>query len=201
MIRMYWVISAVVTLFGCVANDESSAQLGSWSANAIADCDPDLPLCECTLKNSPVCADPDNDGVPNMNDNCPNTPNPGQENCDGDANGDACDSDNAILFDSPRYIEHEHFVSAAQSCLTTQPPGPFQLGFIYNFQDWTITWRTDHWATLCGPSGSGTVSRGFTESPQGLTCVDGTNTLCPGPGHIFPGQLNGLVSCDALREL
>src|SRR4051812_39286905 len=85
MIRIYLVISALVTLFGCVANDESSAQLGSWSANATADCDPNLPLCECTLKGSPACADPDNDGVPNMDDNCRDTFNPGQENCDGDA--------------------------------------------------------------------------------------------------------------------
>ncbi|HMG56853.1 MAG TPA: hypothetical protein VK601_25310, partial [Kofleriaceae bacterium] len=65
-------IPALALSFGCVANDESSEQLGSSSANVVEDCDPDLPLCACIFKNSPSCQDPDNDGVPNMNDNCRN---------------------------------------------------------------------------------------------------------------------------------
>jgi hypothetical protein len=38
-------------------------------------------------------ADNDNDGIPDYTDNCPNDSNPLQENTDGDAQGDACDSD------------------------------------------------------------------------------------------------------------
>ena len=38
-------------------------------------------------------ADSDNDGVPDYTDNCPAASNPLQENADGDAQGDACDSD------------------------------------------------------------------------------------------------------------
>jgi hypothetical protein len=38
-------------------------------------------------------ADPDGDGVPNAQDNCPDTPNGPQLDLDGDGAGDACDDD------------------------------------------------------------------------------------------------------------
>lgn len=37
--------------------------------------------------------DRDNDGVPDVSDNCPDTENPDQSNFDGDLDGDTCDSD------------------------------------------------------------------------------------------------------------
>ncbi|MGI9342547.1 MAG: multiheme c-type cytochrome [Gammaproteobacteria bacterium] len=40
-----------------------------------------------------VAPDADGDGVPDLDDNCPNDPNPLQENNDGDGSGDACDAD------------------------------------------------------------------------------------------------------------
>lgn len=54
------------------------------------DCD------QCPLSEGDTCAtfdpnDRDGDGVPNLEDNCPDVPNPGQENADGDPYGDACD--------------------------------------------------------------------------------------------------------------
>lgn len=38
-----------------------------------------------------ACTDSDLDGVCDLDDNCPNVPNPGQENTYGDARGDACE--------------------------------------------------------------------------------------------------------------
>jgi hypothetical protein len=44
-------------------------------------------VCGCGIADS----DGDGDGIADCIDNCPGTANPGQENADGDANGDACD--------------------------------------------------------------------------------------------------------------
>lgn len=38
-------------------------------------------------------SDPDGDGVPDDSDNCPDDPNPAQEDNDGDGDGDVCDAD------------------------------------------------------------------------------------------------------------
>ena len=70
-----------------VSPDHSTAKL------IPIDCDGDI--CDCIGNTSPICGDSDNDGVANLNDNCRNTYNPNQANCDNDAYGDACDSDNS----------------------------------------------------------------------------------------------------------
>jgi hypothetical protein len=48
-----------------------------------------------TCRNYGQCADldTDGDGVPSGRDNCPSVSNPNQANCDGDALGDACETD------------------------------------------------------------------------------------------------------------
>ena len=47
-------------------------------------------LADCGSGSDP---DSDGDGVPDSSDNCPDLPNAGQENNDGDAEGDICDTD------------------------------------------------------------------------------------------------------------
>jgi hypothetical protein len=42
---------------------------------------------------SRTASDADSDGVPDVYDNCPTTPNPSQSDCDGDGSGDTCEID------------------------------------------------------------------------------------------------------------
>ena len=48
-------------------------------------------------------ADSDNDGIPDFEDNCPETPNPNQTNSDNDSHGDVCD--NCPLVDNEDQID------------------------------------------------------------------------------------------------
>ena len=57
--------------------------------------------------------DADGDGVPNATDNCPTVSNPGQENNDGDALGDACDPDD----------DNDGVLDGADNCVFVSNPG------------------------------------------------------------------------------
>ncbi len=66
-------------------------------------------------------ADTDNDGVADVSDNCPNTPNENQENLDQDSFGDACDPDD----------DTDAVPDTTDACPT-------------GFTDWTSNPTTDH---------------------------------------------------------
>ena len=84
---------------------------GMAKADCYTQCDADYASCN---HNCPQCpcyeiyqacfdgcqfADTDHDGITDDNDNCPNTPNANQADCDGDRLGNACDAqDNSYTF-------------------------------------------------------------------------------------------------------
>jgi subtilisin-like proprotein convertase family protein len=91
--------------------------------------------------------DTDGDGVPNLEDNCPNA-NPGQENADGDAFGDACDPLPTLPNDSfgHRFIDSNtphgppfQFIDISVTGTEILPfsngtvAGPLAIGFPFGF--------------------------------------------------------------------
>ena len=68
-------------------------------------------ICICTVlvaawaTHALAYSDDDNDGIGYSYDNCPETPNPGQQDDDNDGTGDACDEDTIYGYFSGEFKE------------------------------------------------------------------------------------------------
>ena len=68
-------------------------------------------ICVCTIivafwaTDALAYSDDDNDGIGYTSDNCPETPNPGQQDDDNDGTGDACDTDTIFGYISGEFNE------------------------------------------------------------------------------------------------
>jgi hypothetical protein len=67
-------------------------------------------ICVCTVlvgvwATDALARDVDNDGIGYSYDNCPETPNPGQQDVDNDGTGDACDDDTIYGYFSGEFKE------------------------------------------------------------------------------------------------
>lgn len=89
-------LAAFLLGFGCEGEPPPAAEGEVDVAGSAFEtgCPSNAPLCSCALRGNTVCADPDDDGLASIDDNCDHVYNPNQANCDGDYLGDACDSDN-----------------------------------------------------------------------------------------------------------
>jgi len=67
--------------------------------------------------------DTDSDGVADHRDNCPGSPNPGQEDADGDLVGDACDNCPTVTNVDQEDGDGDGFGDACDNCQATANPG------------------------------------------------------------------------------
>ncbi len=68
------------------------------------------------LVDGAVYADPDEDGLPNAEDNCPDASNAGQEDADGDGVGDACDNCPGVVNPDQTNTDGDFFGDACDNC-------------------------------------------------------------------------------------
>lgn len=78
----------------------------SYQSSCSSNCD-QYPFGSSTCGNYGLCSDLDGDGVDHGEDNCSGTYNPGQENCDGDSKGDACDALDATV-DTETIVQYQY---------------------------------------------------------------------------------------------
>jgi len=74
--------------------------------------------------------DADGDGIPDAQDNCPNTPNPNQADLDGDGRGDVCDNCPNVPNPGQQDTDNDGMGDACDTQFNCQthsqcPPGPF----------------------------------------------------------------------------
>jgi len=74
--------------------------------------------------------DADGDGIPDAQDNCPNTPNPNQSDLDGDGRGDACDNCPSVPNPGQEDSDNDGIGDVCDTQFNCQsstqcPPGPF----------------------------------------------------------------------------
>jgi hypothetical protein len=66
--------------------------------------------------------DSDNDGIPDDQDNCPNTPNQDQKNSDNDSLGDACDNCPTLTNQDQQNSDNDSFGDVCDNCKLTYNP-------------------------------------------------------------------------------
>jgi len=153
-------------------------------------CPPNAPPCDCLLAGLPVCQnDDDNDGVVDLEDNCLLIPNPGQENCDNDMAGDACDDLSAVITATSNSTVTE-IPTGAQTCHGDNSgffSNTISSQFLANiFTTNTIT------TNFCGPDEQPNDVDQTTSSDStscwrvtNLGCSFATQAVAPGPICLF----------------
>lgn len=83
----------------------------------------------CPIPGTPATpVDTDNDGVNDADDNCPNAPNPDQEDADGDGTGDICDIDEPVDDTTGNSGVTGQFVSAQPRVIVDAAAGDVRVG-------------------------------------------------------------------------
>jgi CSLREA domain-containing protein len=145
----------------------------------------------CTFTNEP---DTDRDGILDVNDNCPFTPNPGQEDADGDGVGDACDNCVAVYNPDQADSNDNGIGDACEKLLTVIKAGGGGGGGAVAMQaaGWSGTVVSNPAGIFCGDD----CTEGYLDN----TVV--TLTAYPGVKSYFVGwggacDANGQVTMDA----
>jgi hypothetical protein len=145
---------------------EEDEDVEGQSAAIVTGSPPEAKPCDCAFKGMDICKDPDGDGLLSLYDNCRYVKNANQANCDGDAYGDACDSDNVRV---TRRTESANTPEGATG-RTTCEYDPDVHSISYFEVEYVTGSRTYETKQYCGPSGSRSETRLVSEDVDHHKC-------------------------------
>jgi hypothetical protein len=149
-------------------------QLGGLEAKASSSAG--LPSCT---------ADPDGDGIPTVDDNCPFVSNPIQSDLDGNGTGDLCAADDVLGFDDP----------AKWSVLQGSPT--LELGSLHTQGVAALLVRGEHFVRLASVPMSTEQIRGRFPVPNPGSMLYDLYIPSPPPNVHWIGNTQLLVSCPS----
>ena len=137
-----------------------------------------------------IFGDSDSDGVPDEQDNCPNTSNPTQTDADGDGLGDACDNCMNVANPGQEDSDGDGWGDACDVCTDTDGDGYGDPGFPAN------TCGQDNCPSVSNPTQADADGDGIGDACDTCTDTDGDGYGTPG----YPASVCTLDNCPSVSN-
>ena len=182
-----------------VDSDQACQISASYEENGIASSDTH----SISIRDTSADTDSDGDGVPDTQDNCPNTYNPGQADSDGDGVGDACESAGSTVLrinaGGGDYVDGGGNLWSADfgyntgiEASTTDPISATTDDPLYKSERWDSSARPELQYSFDVPNGNYTVNLHFADFAAGTNGVG---------LRIFDVAIEGELVIDKFRYL